>query len=169
MAFKKKTIILLARDGWNLTTVRGVLESVTISAVSPKRGTCDSLLAASYRGQRVSRCRLYLCLQPWPLTRALFAASWAAVGRPRSECALGSFASHAVGSAISGKRGTSTIVTAALKACEAAMLPRRLDASGAAYCRIPKVLEVEKKVRRRRDDSVAAVGLGIGNGGVCHR
>lgn len=33
----------------------------------------------------------------------------------------------------------------------------------AAYCRIPEVVEVEKKVRRRRDDVVAAVELGIGN------
>jgi len=36
----------------------------------------------------------------------------------------------------------------------------------AAYCRIKPVVEVEKKVRRRRDDIVAAVGLGIGNGRV---
>lgn len=36
----------------------------------------------------------------------------------------------------------------------------------AAYCRIPEVVRVEKKVRRRRDDVLAAVGLGIGNGRV---
>ena len=36
----------------------------------------------------------------------------------------------------------------------------------AAYCRIPEVVKVEKKVRRRRDDILAAVGLGLGNGRV---
>lgn len=36
----------------------------------------------------------------------------------------------------------------------------------AAYCRVPQVVGVEKKVRRRRDDILAAVGLGIGNGRV---
>ena len=36
----------------------------------------------------------------------------------------------------------------------------------AAYCRIKPVVEVEKKVRRRRADVVAAVELGIGNGRV---
>ena len=36
----------------------------------------------------------------------------------------------------------------------------------AAYCKIAKVVAVEKKVRRRRDDIVAAVELGIGNGRV---
>ena len=36
----------------------------------------------------------------------------------------------------------------------------------AAYCRIKPVVEVEKKVRRRRADVVAAVDLGIGNGRV---
>lgn len=36
----------------------------------------------------------------------------------------------------------------------------------AAYCRIRPVVEVEKKVRRRRADVVAAVELGIGNGRV---
>lgn len=36
---------------------------------------------------------------------------------------------------------------------------------GAAYCKIAKVVAVEKKVRRR-DDIVAAVELGIGNGRV---
>ena len=36
----------------------------------------------------------------------------------------------------------------------------------AAHCRIPEVVKVEKKVRRRRDDVLAAVGLGIGNGRV---
>ncbi len=36
----------------------------------------------------------------------------------------------------------------------------------AAYCKIKPVVEVEKKVRRRRDDIVAAVRLGIGNGRV---
>ena len=36
----------------------------------------------------------------------------------------------------------------------------------AAYCKIKPVVEVEKKVRRRRADVVAAVDLGIGNGRV---
>lgn len=36
----------------------------------------------------------------------------------------------------------------------------------AAYCRIKPVVEVEKKVRRRRDDVVEAVRLGISNGRV---
>ena len=36
----------------------------------------------------------------------------------------------------------------------------------AAYCRIAPVVAVEKKVRRRRGDIAAAVGLGIGNGRV---
>lgn len=36
----------------------------------------------------------------------------------------------------------------------------------AAYCKIKPVVEVEKKVRRRKDDIIAAVGLGIGNGRV---
>lgn len=36
----------------------------------------------------------------------------------------------------------------------------------AARCRIPEVVEVEKKVRRRREDIVAAVELGVGNGRV---
>ena len=36
----------------------------------------------------------------------------------------------------------------------------------AAYCRIKPVVEVEKKVRRRRADVIAAVELGIGNGRV---
>lgn len=36
----------------------------------------------------------------------------------------------------------------------------------AAYCRIGPVAEVEKKVRRRRDDIVAAVELGVGGGRV---
>lgn len=36
----------------------------------------------------------------------------------------------------------------------------------AAYCRIRPVVGVEKKVRRRRADIVAAVELGIGNGRV---
>lgn len=36
----------------------------------------------------------------------------------------------------------------------------------AAYCKIAKVVAVEKKVRRRHDDIVAAVELGIGNGRV---
>ena len=36
----------------------------------------------------------------------------------------------------------------------------------AAYCKIAKVVAVEKKVRRRRDDIIAAVELGIGNGRV---
>lgn len=36
----------------------------------------------------------------------------------------------------------------------------------AAYCRIKQVAAVEKKVRRRRDDIVAAVELGVGNGRV---
>ena len=36
----------------------------------------------------------------------------------------------------------------------------------AAYCRIKLVVEVEKKVRRRRADVIAAVELGIGNGRV---
>lgn len=36
----------------------------------------------------------------------------------------------------------------------------------AAYCRIKQVVAVEKKVRRRRDDVLAAVELGIGNGRV---
>ncbi len=45
---------------------------------------------------------------------------------------------------------------------------RLLDAwlREAAYCRIKPVVAVEKKVRRRRDDVVAAVELGIGNGRV---
>lgn len=43
-----------------------------------------------------------------------------------------------------------------------------LDAwlKAAAYCRIAPVVAVEKKVRRRRADIVAAVDLGIGNGRV---
>ena len=36
----------------------------------------------------------------------------------------------------------------------------------AAYCKIRPVVEVEKKVRRRRTDVIAAVELGIGNGRV---
>lgn len=36
----------------------------------------------------------------------------------------------------------------------------------AAYCRIPQVVAVGRKVRRRRDDIVAAVELGVGNGRV---
>jgi transposase len=36
----------------------------------------------------------------------------------------------------------------------------------AAYCRIKPVVEVEKKVRKRRADVIAAVELGIGNGRV---
>lgn len=36
----------------------------------------------------------------------------------------------------------------------------------AAYCRIPQVVAVERKVRRRREDVLAAVELGIGNGRV---
>lgn len=36
----------------------------------------------------------------------------------------------------------------------------------AAYCKIRPVVEVEKKVRRRKDDIVAAVDLGISNGRV---
>ncbi len=36
----------------------------------------------------------------------------------------------------------------------------------AAYCKIAKVVAVEKKVRRRRDDIIAAVELGISNGRV---
>ncbi|WP_130812276.1 transposase [Olsenella sp. Marseille-P4559] len=36
----------------------------------------------------------------------------------------------------------------------------------AACCRIGPVVEVEKKVRRRHADVIAAVGLGIGNGRV---
>jgi transposase len=39
--------------------------------------------------------------------------------------------------------------------------PRR-----AAYCKIPQVVAVEKKVRRRRDDVVAAVDLGLSNARV---
>ena len=34
------------------------------------------------------------------------------------------------------------------------------------YCKIAKVVAVEKKVRRRRDDIIAAVELGISNGRV---
>lgn len=50
----------------------------------------------------------------------------------------------------------------------AAEAGRLLDARphDAAYCRVPEVVKVEKKVRRRRDDVLAAVGLGIGNGRV---
>lgn len=36
----------------------------------------------------------------------------------------------------------------------------------AAYCKIGQVVAVEKKVRRRRDDIVVAVALGVGNGRV---
>lgn len=56
-------------------------------------------------------------------------------------------------------------VFAAGSAEEAARL---LDAwlREAAYCRIGPMVEVEKKVRRRRDDVIAAVELGIGNGRV---
>ena len=36
----------------------------------------------------------------------------------------------------------------------------------AAYCKIKPVVAVEKKVRKRRADVVAAVELGIGNGRV---
>ncbi len=46
----------------------------------------------------------------------------------------------------------------------AALLERWLH--DAAYCRIKPVVEVEKKVRRRRADVVAAVELGISNGRV---
>ena len=35
-----------------------------------------------------------------------------------------------------------------------------------AYCRIAPVVAVEKKVRRRRADVIAAVNLGTGNGRV---
>ena len=43
-----------------------------------------------------------------------------------------------------------------------------LDAwlKAAAYCRIAPVVAVEKKVRRRRADVIAAVNLGTGNGRV---
>ena len=45
---------------------------------------------------------------------------------------------------------------------------RRLSAwlHEAAYCKIKPVVEVEKKVRRRRADIVAAVRLGVSNGRV---
>ena len=46
----------------------------------------------------------------------------------------------------------------------AALLERWLH--DAAYCKIKPVVEVEKKVRRRRADVVAAVELGISNGRV---
>lgn len=50
-------------------------------------------------------------------------------------------------------------------ACEAAGL---LDSwlSRASRCRIEQMVKVEKKVRRRRDDVLAAVELGLGNGRV---
>lgn len=57
---------------------------------------------------------------------------------------------------------------AVFRAGSAAEAGRLLDAwlHDAAYCRVPEVVKVEKKVRRRRDDILAAVGLGIGNGRV---
>ena len=36
----------------------------------------------------------------------------------------------------------------------------------AAYCKIPKVVEVEKKVRRRRDDILRSISLNISNARV---
>ena len=36
----------------------------------------------------------------------------------------------------------------------------------AAYCKIKPMVEVEKKVRKRKDDIIAAIELGIGNGRV---
>lgn len=36
----------------------------------------------------------------------------------------------------------------------------------AAYCRIPQIAAVEKKVRRRREDIIADVALGISNARV---
>jgi len=36
----------------------------------------------------------------------------------------------------------------------------------AAYCKIKPVVEVEKKIRRRKEDVIAAIRLGIGNGRV---
>ncbi len=54
-------------------------------------------------------------------------------------------------------------VLGAASAQEASGLPGAWPRD-AAYCRIKPVVAVEKKVRRRRADVVAAVGLGIGNG-----
>ena len=57
---------------------------------------------------------------------------------------------------------------AVFKAGSAEEAARLLDAwlHDAAYCKIKPVVDVEKKVRRRKDDIVAAVELGIGNGRV---
>ena len=57
---------------------------------------------------------------------------------------------------------------AVFRADGAAEAEALLDAwlHAAAYCRIRPVVEVEKKVRRRRADVIAAVELGIGNGRV---
>lgn len=68
----------------------------------------------------------------------------------------------------SGVRKNDTLQRAVFRAGSAAEAGRLLDAwlHDAAYCRVPEVVRVEKKVRRRRDDVLAAVGLGIGNGRV---
>ena len=57
---------------------------------------------------------------------------------------------------------------AVLKAGSAGEAEALLEAwmRDAAYCRIKPVVDVEKKVRRRKADIVAAVELGIGNGRV---
>lgn len=57
---------------------------------------------------------------------------------------------------------------AVFRAPSPAEAARLLDAwlSRASRCRIGQMVEVEKKVRRRRDDVLAAVELGLGNGRV---
>ena len=57
---------------------------------------------------------------------------------------------------------------AVFRAGSAEEAERRLSAwlHEAAYCKIKPVVEVEKKVRRRRADIVAAVRLGVSNGRV---
>lgn len=59
-------------------------------------------------------------------------------------------------------------VRAAVGVGTAAGAERLLDAwlHDAAYCKIKPVAAVEKKIRRRRADIVAATELGIGNGRV---
>ena len=57
---------------------------------------------------------------------------------------------------------------AVFRAPTAAEASRRLDGwlSRASRCRIEQMVDVGRKVRRRRDDVLAAVELGIGNGRV---
>lgn len=62
------------------------------------------------------------------------------------------------------KEDLRAVFRAGSEAEAAGLLDAWLDA--ASRCRIAEVVAVEKKVRRRRDDVLAAVALGIGNGRV---